>query len=99
MHTGQSFLQISCSYFSAVNLFLKNHPRLLDLIIDQSKQRVSASRDDLDWLSHGLSDSEKMRLHLALDLWSGEGTVSALSIYQKLGKDAAFLFFRAADLI
>ena len=62
--------------YTATSLLFSDNPGLLDFLFDRQKPELRASPEELLAAARGLSSGDFLRVRVALDLWSGSGSVS-----------------------
>ncbi len=83
----------------AVETLLTHHPHIKTLLFDKNLNQMVIPLDKLDQSLEGLSTSEKLLAHMALDIWDELSEVSMTQITRVLDRKNFHCYIKSLDLL
>jgi hypothetical protein len=74
--------------FEAISLVCEKSPRLLDFLFDPNKPKLNRTPSELLNMARGFSSSDFLMVRIALDFWSGSGSIG---VYELLDAEPGLL--------
>ena len=88
-----------CIRSRAISILLANDPKLIDFVLNPSRNRLTASPQKLRRRIRSFSNDQKILVQIALDLWDGCGGVKLAHVVYALDHSRLECFIMAIEVL
>lgn len=89
----------SCSRWHAISILMANDPKLLDFILNEKRDCLADSAENLKYEAGCFSSGEKILIQIALDIWDDCGGSRLGDVIHTLDSIRFEAFLRALEIL